>query len=141
MGRTGIRSPWVSCPATRPPAGPKPARARVSVASGSATNRVADRRERDPRALAADRRHRLREHGIGGIAGAEQLLDGHAERAGQGQRHPQRGIRMAGLDGGHGLPGHGGHPGELLLGEAAGLPGHPQPRPRGPGSFCHTHTL
>jgi secondary thiamine-phosphate synthase enzyme len=103
--------------------------------------RVPDGGERDPRALAADRGHRLRQHGIGRIAGTEELLDGHAERAGQGQRDAQRGIRMAGLDGGNGLPGHGGHPGELLLGQTAGLPGQPQPRAGGPRSFSHTQHL
>jgi hypothetical protein len=97
--------------------------------------------ERDPRALAAYRGHRLRQHGIGGITGTEHFLDGQAEGAGQGQRHPQRRIRMAGLHGGYGLPGHGGHPGELLLGQAAGLPGQPQPRAGGPRGFSHTHTL
>jgi hypothetical protein len=30
---------------------------------------------------------------------------------------------MAGLDGGHRLPGDAGHAGQLLLGQAAGLPG------------------
>ena len=38
MGRTATRSPWSSWPTTRPPAGPKPARASVSALSGSATN-------------------------------------------------------------------------------------------------------
>ena len=100
--------------------------------------RVADRGQRDPRARAADRGHRLRQHRVGGITGAEQFIDGHAERAGQGQRDPQRGIGVAGLHRGHGLPGHGGHPGELLLRQAPGLPGQPQPRARGPRRFCHT---
>ena len=103
--------------------------------------RVANGRERHPRALAAGRGHRPGQYGIGRIARAEQFLDGHAERVGQGQRDPQRGIRMAGFHGGYGLPGHGGHPGELLLGQAPGLPGQPQPRARGPGSFCHTPHL
>jgi secondary thiamine-phosphate synthase enzyme len=48
---------------------------------------------------------------------------------------------VAGFHGGYGLSGHGGHPGELLLGQAPGLPGQPQPRARGPGSFCHTPHL
>ena len=78
---------------------------------------------------------------IGGIAGPEQFLDGHAERVGQGQRHPQRRIGMAGLNRGYGLSGHGGHPSELLLGQATSLPGDPQSCPGGPGSFCHPHTL
>ena len=91
--------------------------------------RVADGGERDPGTRAVDRRHRLRQHRIAEITGAEQLLDRHAEGLGQAEGDAQRRIGMAGLDGGHRLPGDAGHACQLLLGQAASLPGQPQPRP------------
>ena len=48
---------------------------------------------------------------------------------------------MAGLDGRYGLPGHGGHAGEVLLGQAAGLPGQPQPRPAAQEASVTLHSL
>ena len=102
--------------------------------------RVADGRQRDPGTRAADRRHRLRQHRIAEVTRAEQLLDRHAERPGQAEGDPQRRIGMAGLDGGHRLPGDAGHAGQLLLGQAASLPGQPQPRPVRLGDLRHVPT-
>ena len=99
--------------------------------------RVAHGGERDPGTRAADRRDRPRQHRIAEVAGAEKLLDRHAEGAGQAEGDPQRRVRMAGLDGGHRLPGDAGHAGQLLLGQAAGLPGQPQPRPVRLEAFRH----
>ena len=148
MGRTGTRSHGSRAPedtpagaddgpATSPPAGPKPCRAAVSCVQGQRDERVADGGERDPGTRSVDRRHRLRQHRIAEIARAEQFLDRHAERPGQAEGDPQRGIRMAGLDGGHSLPGDAGHAGQLLLGQAASLPGQPQPRPVRLGDLRH----
>jgi hypothetical protein len=47
---------------------------------------------------------------------------------------------MAGFDGGHRLPGDAGHARQLLLGQAAGLPGQPQPRPVRLGALRHVPT-
>src|SRR5580765_1754147 len=47
---------------------------------------------------------------------------------------------MAGLDGGDRLPGDAGHAGQLLLGQTAGLPGQPQPRPVRLGTLRHVPT-
>ncbi len=91
--------------------------------------RVAHGGERDPGPRAVNRRDRPRQHRIAEVTGAEKLLDRHAERTGQAEGDPQRRIGMAGLDGGHRLPGHAGHAGQLLLGQAASLPGQPQPSP------------
>ena len=91
--------------------------------------RIAHGGQRDPGTGGADRGDRPGQHRIAGFAGAEQLLDRHAERPGQAQGDSQRRIGMTGLDGGHRLPGDAGHAGQLLLGQAAGLPGQPQPRP------------
>ena len=146
MDRTGTR--FHGCcragadggPATRPPAGPKPSGRPVRV-HGQRHERVAHGGERDPGTRAADRRDRPRQHRIAEVTGAEKLLDRHAEGAGQAEGDPQRGIRVAGLDGGHRLPGDPGHAGQLLLGQAAGLPGQPQPRPVRLGVFRHVPHL
>ena len=113
-------------------AGDQPAAGRSPAGgprAGQRHERVADGGERDPGTRAADRRDRPRQHRIAEVTGAEKLLDRHAEGAGQAEGDPQRGIRVAGLDSGHRLPGDPGHAGQLLLGQAASVPGQPQPRP------------
>ena len=106
--------------AARP--GRSPAGRRLRVA-GQRDERVADGGEHDPGNRAVDRRYRLRQHWIAEIAGTEQLLDRHAERPGQAEGDPQARFRMAGLYGGRGLPGDAGHARQLLLRQAASLPG------------------
>src|SRR5262249_55598117 len=58
--------------------------------------------------------------------GAEQFLNGHSERLGEGDRDAQGRVRLARLDRRDGLPRNPGHPRELLLGQAPGLTGEPQ---------------
>ena len=140
IGRTATCAPCFSPPTIRPPAAPKPSRAARIRVQWQRDERVAHGGQRDPGTGRADRRDRPGQHRIAGFTGAEQLLDRHAERPGQAQGNPQRGIGMAGLDGGHRLPGDAGHAGQLLLGQAARLPGQPQPRPVRLGYLRHVPT-
>ena len=129
MDSLGFLGPLIAR-TVRPPAAPKPSRAARSASSGSSPDEcIAHGGQRDPGTGGADRGDRPGQHRIAGFAGAEQLLDRHAERPGQAQGDSQRRIGMTGLDGGHRLPGDACHTGQLLLGQAAGLPGQPQPRP------------
>ena len=124
----------------RPPAGRKPARVAVAPDSGSATSESPTGASTTRPPAVAERRQRAGRHQGRRAARPEQLLDRHPQRMGQRQRHPQRRVRQPGLDRRDGLPRDPGHPGQLLLGEPAGLPGEPQPRAArspAPGSAAH----
>src|SRR6185437_11342150 len=93
--------------------------------------RVPDRRQRDALPRRRDLSFPDQPRGDGRNRGlpAEQFVHRHPERLREHERDPERRIRLAGLDRRHRLPGHARHPGQLLLGEAPGLPGQPEPGP------------
>ena len=122
-GRTGVAGPASAGSATTPAGGRNPARVAASAGSGQRDERLPHRRQRDPGARPPSGATGRAPTTGAGCPRAEQLLHGHAERAGQRERHPQRRVGVPGLDRGDGLPRHPGHAGQLLLREARGPAG------------------